>query len=63
VKLQKAFYWGIVLFLAAVSATLLAGPNFRSFLIYLVGILVLGFLLRDLEEKKRLKGKKRRDDE
>lgn len=62
-KLQRAVYWAIVLSIAAVSAVLQAGANFGSFLIYLAGILVLGFVLRDLEKTKRLKGGKRRNDE
>lgn len=57
------YRWALVVFLAILSAALMAGPNFGKFLIYLTGLLLLGFVLRKLENAKKLKGERRQDND
>jgi hypothetical protein len=52
-ELRMAYRWAIAILLAAISAALMAGANFRIFLICLAGILLLGFVLREHDKAKR----------
>jgi len=49
------YRWATVIFLAVISAALMAGPHFGDFLIYLAGLLLLGFGSRELEKAKKSK--------
>lgn len=60
---MSAYHWALAIVLAILSAALMAGANFGRFIIYLAGILLLGFSLRQLEKRKSLGEKKGRDDE
>nr|NUR37130.1 hypothetical protein [Sphingomonas sp.] len=54
-----AYRWVIAIFLALLSAALMAGPRLGDFLIWLAVLLLLGFGLREIEKTKRLKSEKR----
>ena len=51
--------YAFAVLLAVVAAALMAGRDFGSFLAYLVGILVLGLALRELDKAKRLRAERR----
>ena len=55
--------WALIIFLAVLSAALIAGPHLGDVLIWSAGLLLLGLILRENEKAKKLRREKRPDNE